>query len=99
MIVVTGEFRFGPENMAQAREAMARVIAATRAEDGCLHYSYAEDVLDPGLIRVSEKWTDRAALTAHFTMPHMAQWKAEREALGLTGRIIVASEAGPEESL
>ena len=99
MIVVTGEFRFPPGQMDKAREAMAKVIAATRGEDGCLLYSYAEDVLDPGLIRVCEKWTSREALTAHFAMPHMAVWKQEREALGLTGRVITASEAGPEESL
>jgi len=99
MIIVTGEFRFPPEQMGKAREAMARVVAATRAEDGCLSYSYAEDVIDPGLIRVCEKWTSREALAAHFAMPHMATWKQEREALGLTGRSIVASEAGPEEVL
>ena len=97
MIVIIGEFRFPPECMAEAREVMARVIAATRAEAGCLHYAFAEDVLDPGLIRISEKWTDRDALTAHFAMPHMAVWKTEREALGLTGRKIAVCEAGPEE--
>ncbi len=41
---------------------MAAMITASRAETGCLGYSYAEDVLDPGLIRVCELWTDLAAL-------------------------------------
>ena len=31
-------------------------------EDGCIDYAYAEDVLEPGLIRVSEVWRDQAAL-------------------------------------
>ena len=37
---------------------MERMIAASRAEPGCLGYAYAEDILEPGLIRVSEAWQD-----------------------------------------
>ena len=45
---------------------MAEVVAASRAEDGCIDYAYAEDMLDPGLIRVIEAWRDQAALDRHF---------------------------------
>lgn len=96
MIVVAGEFRLPPEHMAAAREAMERVVLATRAEVGCIAYSYAEDVLDPGLIRVFEQWESSAALDAHFETPHMSQWQREREALGLTGRKIAKCEAGAQ---
>jgi quinol monooxygenase YgiN len=98
-VAVLGEFRLPAERMDEARDAMARVIAATRAEDGCLAYSYAEDVLEPGLIRVSERWTNRAALDAHLAAPHMAVWKAEREALGLTGRSITVHELGSSQAV
>ena len=43
---------------------MRAMVEASRAEDGCLGYSYAEDVLEPGLIHVAERWRDRAALVA-----------------------------------
>ena len=99
MIVVSGQFRFPPERLADARPAMARVVTATRAENGCLAYSYGEDVLDPGLIRVFEKWESRDALEAHFASPHMADWKAEREAFGLTDRAIMICEAGEETAV
>ena len=99
MIVVSGQFRFPPARVADAREAMDRVVTATRAENGCLAYSYAEDVLDPGLIRVFEKWESRAALDAHFATGHMAAWKAEREAFGLTDRAISMCEAGEETAV
>ena len=33
---------------------MHKMIASSRDEPGCLHYSYAEDVLEPGLIHVTE---------------------------------------------
>ena len=99
MIAVLGHFRLPPERVAEAREAMARVVEATRAEDGCLAYSYAEDTLEPGLIRVTELWEGRAHLTAHFEAPHMKRWVEERAALGLTDRQIAAYELGAREQL
>ncbi len=93
MIVVVGQFRLPAARMNEARPVMAKVMLATRAEDGCVQYNYAEDVLDPGLIRVSEVWASRAQLTAHMQTPHMALWVQERAALGLTERSITVFEA------
>jgi quinol monooxygenase YgiN len=93
MILVIGQFRMPPENMVQARPLMAKVMLATRAEAGCVEYNYAEDVLDPGLIRVSEVWDSREQLTAHLQTAHMAVWGEERAALGLSGRAITVFEA------
>ena len=94
MIVVVGQFRFPPEQMAAALPAMRKVMEATRTEDGCIEYNYGEDVLDPGLIRVSEVWASRAQLDAHMQTPHMAAWQRERAELGLSGRSIMVFEAG-----
>jgi len=38
---------------------------ASRAEEGCIDYGYAEDIFDTGLIHVKEIWTDQAALDQH----------------------------------
>jgi quinol monooxygenase YgiN len=78
---------------------MARVIAASRAEPGCLAYAYAEDVLEPGLLRVNEAWESRAALAAHFAAPHMQAWQRERAELGMSGREVTAYEVSGEEAL
>lgn len=83
----------------RAHEAMAAVIAASRAEAGCLSYAYAEDVLEPGLFRVIECWTDRAALDAHFRQPHMTRWQTVRADLGMTERRVTAYEVGAGEAL
>ena len=99
MLVVIGEFRLSPEHAAAAAEAMARVIAASRAEPGCLAYAYAEDVLEPGLFRVSEAWESRAALRAHFATDHMRVWQQERARFGMNGRRVAAYDAGEEELL
>ncbi|PKB25950.1 quinol monooxygenase YgiN [Novosphingobium kunmingense] len=98
-VAVIGQFRLPPERLTEARGAMERVVTATLGEAGCLAYSYAEDVLDPGLIRVSELWESRAHLAAHFAAPHMARWQEERAALGLTGRQVTAYELGAAEAL
>lgn len=86
MILIAGTVRFPAENMPAARPVMARMVTETRAEDGCLQYAFAEDVLDPGLIHISELWRDQAALDAHGATAHMAAWRTEGAELGIHGR-------------
>lgn len=99
MILVTGLFRIPVDHRAEAVAAMERVVLATRAEAGCLEYAYAEDVLEPGLFRVTERWDSREALAAHFEAPHMKAWQQERAELGLTGRVVTAFTVTGEEAL
>jgi quinol monooxygenase YgiN len=89
-VVIIGHFRLPPESLDAAREPMARVVMATRAEPGCVKYAYASEPGDPGLIHVSEVWESQAALDAHFATTHMKQWQAERAGLGLSDRQITA---------
>ncbi|MDB5432596.1 MAG: antibiotic biosynthesis monooxygenase [Caulobacter sp.] len=99
MILVLGTVRMPPENLARARSAMEAMVAASRAEDGCLEYGYAQDLLDPGLIRVTEMWTSREALQAHFQTPHMGTWRAVWPSLGIGERSLALYEAGDPEPL
>lgn len=99
MIVVTARFRLPPGEVERARPLMAKVINATLAEPGCLAYSFAEDVCEPGLFRVSEAWESQEALQAHFATPHMKQWQAEREDLGFHDRDVTVYEVGEPLSL
>jgi quinol monooxygenase YgiN len=99
MLVVSGRFRLPPERIAEARPAMARVIAASLAEPGCRAYSYAEDVTEAGLFRVHEEWDSREALKAHFATEHMRDWQHVREALGFHDREVSAFEVSEAISL
>lgn len=99
MIVVVGTFRLPVDRLEQARAALVRVVKATRAEPGCIDYAYAEDVLEPGLFRVSETWESREALAAHFETPHMKQWRRERLGLGMSDRDMRAFAVSGEEIL
>src|SRR5215475_14349412 len=66
MLLIVGTIRLAPENLNAARPVMREMVEASRAELGCLHYSYAQDLLDPGLVHVKELWRDAAALDRHF---------------------------------
>lgn len=99
MIAVLGSFRLPQKALEQARPLMSEVIKATLAEPGCLTYSYAEDVAEPGLFRVTELWDSREALAAHFQTPHMRRWSEQRAALGFSDRRIALHEIGAAEEL
>ncbi len=97
MILVVGTVRLPPENIERARPAMAAMVAASRAEDGCVEYAYSFDLLEPGLVRVTEAWRDREALAAHFQTAHMAAWRAVFPALQITDRKLTLYEVGEAE--
>ncbi|WP_298465275.1 putative quinol monooxygenase [uncultured Erythrobacter sp.] len=92
MLIITGTIRIPSGQLAHVQPAMREMITASRAEDGCLAYSYALDVLDDGLVHVHEVWTDRTALEAHFASPHLAAWRAQFDELGITDRSLVSFE-------
>lgn len=94
MILITGSFRIDPDRLAEARPVMARMIAASRAETGCLAYAYAEDLTEPGLIRVHELWRDQEVLDRHFATPHLAEWRAAWPTLGIGERDLQACDVG-----
>ena len=94
MLLIAGTVRIPPENVADARAAATRMIEATRAEDGCVQYAFAEDVLDPGLIHLHELWRDQAALERHFASAHMADWRAAGRDLGIRDRNLRIYEVG-----
>lgn len=99
MIIVSGTATVAPGAIEKARGAMARVIAATRAEKGCLYYSYGLDVMKPDTIIILEYWESWAALEAHFTQPHMAEWIKTLGEIGVLSRDIRACEAVAERKL
>jgi quinol monooxygenase YgiN len=92
--LIIGTIRLPPDKLGEAKSAMERMVSGSRAEPGCLEYSYAQDVFDAGLIRVTEVWSSRAALDAHFASPHLASWRASWPALGIGDRNLVLYEAG-----
>ena len=98
-VIIAGTVRVPPQNLAALKSHMLAMLAASRAEDCCLTYSYGEDVAEPGLIRVFEVWRDQAAIEAHFKAPHMSTWRAAWTELGVSDRKLVAYEVATERPL
>ncbi|NQY96318.1 MAG: antibiotic biosynthesis monooxygenase [Henriciella sp.] len=82
MIIVEGSARIPEDAWEEAIAAMETMIKASREEAGCIEYAYSRDLLDPNLLRIIERWKDKAALVSHFAEPHMAVF---RQALGKVG--------------
>ncbi|MDX2273805.1 MAG: putative quinol monooxygenase [Hyphomonadaceae bacterium] len=74
MIIVEGWVRLeDTQEVDRLRAAAIEMMRATKTQEpGCLEYAYAIDVSDQALLRIIERWTDEAALSAHFATPHMA---------------------------
>ena len=98
-LIIAGTVRVPAQNLQAFRPHMLAMLTATRAEDGCIDYSYAEDVAEPGLIRVFEIWRDQAALEAHFQAPHMAAWRAAWPEFGVSDRRLFAYEVASERQI
>jgi quinol monooxygenase YgiN len=94
MLLIVGTIRLPVGLLDAARPSMASMVEASRAEIGCLEYSYAEDVLDLGLIHVKERWRDRVALDEHFKSAHIAIWRDNWPSLGIGERNLYLYEVG-----
>jgi len=97
LILVIGTVRLPPEKLLAARADIVAMISASRAEEGCLEYYYAEDVLEPGLIHVKEIWTSREALRDHFASPHLCAWRSAWPRLQISDRKLELYEIGNPE--
>lgn len=75
MIIVQGHARFTPGTIAAHADALQAMVTATRAEDGCLLYAFAVDVIDPDFLHITERWRDADALAAHGKSAHMAEFQ------------------------
>jgi len=85
-LIVAGEIRLDPDHMAAAWDALEPMIAATRAEAGCLSYVFTEDHSEPGLLHLFERWTSKEALDEHFATDHMATYRAAMGEIDIRSR-------------
>jgi len=66
MIIVGGEFIVEPDQREAFLAGRHDSMRASRAEPGCLEYTFSADPLDPARVLLFEKWEDQASLDAHL---------------------------------
>lgn len=86
MIVVSGVIEVAEGGLDSAVEAAKEMTAATRREEGCLSYTFYQDLDNRCLFRVFEEWSDDAALEAHFDSAHMARFRGRLAEVKVVGR-------------
>ncbi len=92
MIILAGSVRIAPGKRADALPVMQAMVRATRAEPGCVGYSFAFDALDDHLVRIFEVYRDQAAVDFHRAAPHFAAWRASWTEAGIGDRQITLYE-------
>ena len=68
MVIVGGTFDLDPERRDQFLASRVEMMHQSRAEPGCLEYTFAPDPLDPRRVVLFERWEDQAALDAHLVI-------------------------------
>ena len=99
MIIVSGKAKLAPGGLDAVMDDMRALIEKTRAEPGCLDYSFGADVTEPDTIVVLEYWKSWDALDAHTAQPHMAEWFKKLGEVGVVSQSIRFVEAGEERNV
>ena len=71
MLVVHGTFPIRTEAVDDLRAALGPLQAATRQEEGCVFYDWAQSVEQPGIFYSVEVWRSRADLDEHLASEHV----------------------------
>ena len=81
-VIISGTVDLPPQQLDAAMAAAKPLIEGALTEKGCLDYDWCPDPLNPGRIRVFERWESEADLQAHFD----DRWYTDmRDALGRFG--------------
>lgn len=99
MIIVAGTLRIPEEGIADLEPIARETLEASRQDPGCITYSYAFDLEDPGLLRIFERWESRADVDNHLAQPHMKPWRDKLAEVGAGERDLAIYEAGAGEPI
>lgn len=66
MVIVAGIFEVDPEQREAFLAGRIDRMRTSRAEPGCLEYTFSADPLDPGRVLLFERWARQEDLDAHL---------------------------------
>jgi quinol monooxygenase YgiN len=70
MIIITGTIKVESEkDFLSVREALIARTQRSRKDKGNIEYAFSQDLADPALVHLIEKWEDEASLHAHLEIP------------------------------
>lgn len=72
MVHIMARITARPESAAAMSKLLAELVAASRKEDGCLHYELFQRADAAHVFQTVERWRDQAAVDAHMQSAHVA---------------------------
>jgi quinol monooxygenase YgiN len=75
-----------PEDAEAFQSLAATMMLATRAEPGCIEYTFSRAIDETRRFMLTERWQDAAALQTHFATPHMRDFLNAARALRIERR-------------
>ena len=66
MVIVAGTFEVDPDQREAFLAGRIERMQTSRAETGCLEYTFSADPLNPGRVLLFERWARQEDLDAHL---------------------------------
>ena len=94
MVIVGGTFEVNPNDRERFITSRHELMRASRAEAGCIEYTFGADPIDPGRVVLFERWESQAALDAHIAA-RRAQPRSPGDGVAtITSSIIIYDVSG-----
>ena len=94
MVIVGGTFEFDADRRDLFLASRSEMMRVSRAEPGCLEYTFAADPLDPGRVVLFERWTDQDALDAHLVIRRANPEPPETAVAPISSSIVIDDVSG-----
>ncbi len=69
IVIISGQIPVRPDRWDKAYAVALRHQEASRAEPGCLEFSFTRDLEHPNTLQLFERWESDAAFAAHMEGP------------------------------
>lgn len=93
VVIVAGVFTVDPGQRDAFLASRMDRMRTSRAEQGCLEYTFSADPLDPGRVLLYERWASQDDLDAHLAVP-AAPMPAGAEVTPASASIVVYDITG-----
>ena len=84
MVIVAGTVEVPPNRLDDAIALSLEHVRRSRIEPGCLSHAVFQDVEEANRLFFFERWADRKALEAHFTVPEARAFAQSLASLSLS---------------
>lgn len=75
-LTIVANIHAKPDQVDLVKAELMKLIATTRAEEGCLQYDLHQDDEIPAHFMFYENWVSRDLWQAHMKAPHLAAYKS-----------------------